>query len=99
MKLRAMLVHGLLVMSALLLILQPASASEWHSIAIGARPLNITANRDAIWVCGADELVANSTDGGKTWNVQHLVKGGAVLLAIGAAGERFVSRWPPSHRE
>ncbi|MFZ0520406.1 MAG: YCF48-related protein [Candidatus Acidiferrales bacterium] len=90
MKLRALLVYGLLVMSALLFILQPASASEWHSIALGARPLNITANRDAIWACGADELIANSTDGGKTWNVQHVVKGGAVLLAIGVAGEGFV---------
>lgn len=90
MKLRALLVNGLMAISALLLISQPASASQWHSIALGARPLNITANHGVIWACGADELVANSTDGGKTWNVQHLVKGGAVLLAIGAAGERFV---------
>ena len=36
------------------------------------------------------ELIANSTDGGKTWNVQHLVRGGAVLLAIGAASDRVL---------
>ena len=38
-------------------------------------------------MCGADELIANSTDGGKTWNVRHLATGGAVLLAIGAASD------------
>lgn len=41
-----------------------------------------------MWVCGADELVARSTDGGKNWDVTHLVKGGAVLLTVGALSGR-----------
>lgn len=83
-------IEGLLLILALLLISHPTSASEWSTVALKARPLDITANADALWVCGADELIANSTDGGKIWNVQHLVTGGAVLLAIGAAGDRVL---------
>lgn len=75
---------------ALLLIPHPVSASEWSTVALQARPLDITANGDVFWVCGADELIANSRDGGKTWNVQHLVTGGALLLAIGAASDRVL---------
>jgi hypothetical protein len=71
-------------------ISQPASGSGWHTIGLGTRPLNITANGDVLWICGADELVANSTDGGNTWNTQHLAKGGALLLTMGVAGGQFV---------
>ncbi|MFY9689635.1 MAG: YCF48-related protein [Candidatus Acidiferrales bacterium] len=80
-------IEGLVLILALLLVPHPASASEWSTTALQARPLDITANGDVLWVCGADELIANSTDGGKTWKVQHLVTGGAVLLAIGTAGD------------
>lgn len=83
-------VSRLVAISALLLVLHAASASEWRTIPLGARALNITANQNVIWTCGTEEMVANSNDGGKTWNVQHHVKGGAVLLAIGVAGERLV---------
>ena len=83
-------VEGLALILALLLIPRPASASEWGTVALQARPLDITANGDVLWLCGADELIANSTDGGKTWNVQHLVANGAVLLAIGAAGDQLL---------
>jgi photosystem II stability/assembly factor-like uncharacterized protein len=66
------------------------SASDWRVITLPARALNITASRDVMWACGADELIADSVDGGKTWKIQHLVKGGMVFLTISAVGERFV---------
>jgi photosystem II stability/assembly factor-like uncharacterized protein len=90
MKLSALGFQVLLVIFALPLVWRPANASEWRAVALQARPLNITAYGDGFWVCGADELISSSTDGGKTWNVQHVAKGGAVLLAIGAASERFL---------
>lgn len=90
MKPHTLVVNGLVAISALLLVLQAAPASQWRTISLGARALNITTNQNVIWACGAEGLVANSKDGGKTWNVQRLGNGGAVLLAIGVAGERFV---------
>lgn len=81
---------ALLVMTALLLVPDfTCASSDWSTATLPARALNITANHNVMWVCGADELIADSTDGGKTWNVLHLSKGGAVLLTIGLVGERF----------
>jgi hypothetical protein len=51
--------------------------------------MNITENRGILWVCGADELIANSTDGGKTWTSPHSKKGGGILLAMGFASDQF----------
>ncbi|MGC1104924.1 MAG: YCF48-related protein [Candidatus Acidiferrales bacterium] len=76
-------------MTALLLAPDLTSASDWSTATLPARALSIAANHNVMWVCGADELVADSTDGGKTWNVLHLTNGGAVLLTIGLVGERF----------
>ena len=89
-------IEGLVLILALLLVPHPASASEWSTTALQARPLDITANGDVLWVCGADELIANSTDGGKTWKVQHLVTGGAVLLAIGTRVTESCTRQAPA---
>jgi Photosynthesis system II assembly factor YCF48 len=88
-RLRSLGLNGVLVLAALLSNPRFTSASDWRTIALPARPLNIMAKQDVMWVCGADELVAVSTDGGKTWNVQHLVKGGVVFLTVGVVDERF----------
>lgn len=45
---------------------QPSFASEWRTVSLPARALNIMENNGSIWVCGADELIAVSADGGKT---------------------------------
>jgi Photosynthesis system II assembly factor YCF48 len=87
MELRALGIKGLLVMFALCSIPPSASSSDWRTIDLPARPLNITARDGVIWVCGSYELVADSTDGGKTWTIQHLVKGGVPFLTIGVAGD------------
>jgi hypothetical protein len=77
----------------MILLLAPlsdtVSANEWRTIDLVARPMNIVENKDVLWVCGAEELLANSTDGGKTWSVQHSLKGGGILLSIGFAKEQF----------
>ena len=65
------------------------AASEWRTIDLTARPINITENNGTLWVCGADELIAASVDGGKSWTAKHNVRNGAVLLTVGFANERF----------
>jgi hypothetical protein len=89
MGLRLPIFYWLLALWSLLGISKSASASEWRTIELAARPMNIYENNGALWVCGADELTANSTDGGKTWSVLHSVKNGGVLLTVGFANERF----------
>jgi len=67
----------------------PTSASEWRTIDLPARPMNIVENHGILWVCGADELIAASADGGKTWTAKHNVKNGGILLTVGFANEQF----------
>jgi len=79
----------LLLISCLWCAPRSVSASEWRTVDLPARPLNIAENQGAMWVVGADELIATSSDGGKTWRTAHLIKGGSVLLTIGFADSRF----------
>jgi len=67
-----------------------ADASQWATISLPSRAVNIAENHGVLWVCGTDELVANSSDGGKTWKVVHSLAGGGVLLSIGLANEQFI---------
>ncbi len=67
----------------------PALASEWRTIELPAHPLNIAENSGTLWVCGADELIAASDDGGKTWTAKHNLRNGGLLLSIGFANEQF----------
>jgi hypothetical protein len=80
-------------LAALFLAVAPLAATTtetaWRTVDLAARPMNIAENRGTLWVCGADELVANSGDGGKTWSVNHVTRGGGVLLNIGFANEKF----------
>ena len=65
------------------------SASDWHIIDLPARPFNITENQGVLWVCGVDEFIAKSTDGGKTWMTQHQQKDGGILLNIAFSSPKF----------
>jgi photosystem II stability/assembly factor-like uncharacterized protein len=73
----------------LLFNVAPSLASEWHTADLPARALNITENHGTLWVCGADELIAASVDGGNTWTAKHVARNGSLLLTIGFANERF----------
>jgi len=67
----------------------PAPASDWRSLDLSSRPLNIAENQGILWVCGADELITKSTDGGRTWTNQHFAKNGSILLTISFANPKF----------
>ena len=58
------------------------TASAWSSVTLPSRPLFITAQGNTMWVCGADEMIASSSDGGKTWTAVHSATGG-LLLSVG----------------
>jgi hypothetical protein len=61
----------------------PCLADEaWRTVALPERPLDIAAQADALWVCGAGEMIARSIDGGKTWEMKHRQSRGDVLMRI-----------------
>jgi len=64
-------------------------ASEWRTVELPARPLNIAESNGILWVCGADGLIAASVDGGNTWAAKHLKQNGNLLLNIGFANSQF----------
>jgi Photosynthesis system II assembly factor YCF48 len=78
-----------LILVVLVLRCAPSFASEWRTVSLPARALNIMENNGSIWVCGADELIAVSADGGKTWTTKHTVKNGRLLLSLGFADKQF----------
>jgi hypothetical protein len=57
-------------------------ASPWWTASVPFRPTNLTDSADALWVCGADEMIAKSNDGGKSWQVKHQKPDGELLLTI-----------------
>jgi hypothetical protein len=82
-------IPSLLFAFSLLSNIPISSASEWRAIELPARPMNIIENHGTLWICGADELIAASADGGKTWAVKHNVKNGGILLTVGFASDQF----------
>ena len=56
--------------------------TKWIETPLPFRPFNITAIGDSMWLCGLDETIAVSTDGGNTWQSQHQKQNGEVLLKI-----------------
>ncbi len=80
--------HLFLILLALCSV-AATSASEWRTVELPARPLNIAENNGTLWVCGADELIASSADGGNIWVAKHSTKNGSLLLTIRFANERF----------
>ena len=66
-----------------------AAPTPWTVSYTGFRPISITSTKSAFWVCGVGEGIATSLDG-QHWEIKHHVEnGGAVLLGIGFASERF----------
>lgn len=79
----------LLVLVVLLFNSASLPASEWRTVALPARALNIEENNGSLWICGADELIAVPADGGKNWTTKHNVANGRLLPSLGFADKRF----------
>jgi len=89
MELSNRILHFVVCLLASIYFAPLTGASDWQTVVTPARPLNITANHGVFWVCGTDEYIGKSSDGGKTWNTVHSAKGGQVLLTIGFANEQL----------
>lgn len=64
------------------------SATEWTEETTPSPPADITAVGNTFWICGADEMIASSSDGGATWAVHHQTKSGKALLHIAFVNEK-----------
>ena len=65
------------------------SAKHWTTIHLPATPLGIAAHGKDLWVCGWDEMIAESRDGGRTWRIRHFDRAGDLLFTFAFA--------PPHH--
>ncbi|MGH9413764.1 MAG: VWA domain-containing protein [Terriglobales bacterium] len=79
-----------------------ALSGAWASVHLPDQPLGIAAHDGVLWVCGAHEMIARSSDGGRTWKLLHENKSGEMLFAFafpmpakiqayGTRGRRLVS--------
>jgi Photosynthesis system II assembly factor YCF48 len=70
--------------------LEADSGNGWKTVDAGIRALNITTGpNQSIWVCGANEAIAVSSDGGDHWTKRHTSEGGATLLNITFSNDHF----------
>ena len=63
--------------------------TEWHKYEVSFRVLNVASLGSSVWICGADEGVAVSSDGGQHWRTKHQTKDGSLLLNIDFANDKF----------
>jgi hypothetical protein len=78
-----------LVVAAAILCRLGFAQTGWQSHALPFRPLNIASVGRALWVCGADEGLAVSTDDGRDWKVVRHEANGRVLLNVAFADPQF----------
>jgi hypothetical protein len=62
--------------------------TAWKHVQLPARPIDVETVGDTLWVCGANGMVAESPDGGKTWQVKHIAASGSVLVSIKSSDEK-----------
>jgi hypothetical protein len=60
-----------------------AASPAWTAVQLPFHAMSIVAVEDTFWICGTGESIAQSKDGGKTWEVKHSASPGNVLLDIG----------------
>jgi photosystem II stability/assembly factor-like uncharacterized protein len=63
--------------------------TSWRSVELPSHPTSVISSAKLLWVCGADELIADSNDNGRTWQVKHRNSDGSVLLSIGFANDQI----------
>lgn len=61
---------------------QPPADRKWTEVSTPFPAANVVAVGDVFWVCGTDEMIASSSDGGATWNLKHQKRGGEILLDL-----------------
>ncbi|HVB35474.1 MAG TPA: energy transducer TonB [Patescibacteria group bacterium] len=61
----------------------------WTTIPLPFQALWVGANNGNLWACGWDEGVAESSDGGKTWQVLHLHKNGRIFFSLTFQGSQI----------
>lgn len=62
---------------------QPSTITDnWKVVVSPFRSVNITAQGATIWICGVNETISSSNDGGATWETKHQNLDGEVLFAI-----------------
>lgn len=62
--------------------------SNWARVTPPFKAANITSVGEVFWVCGENEMIASSSDGGNSWNLQHQNPSGATLREIGFVTEK-----------
>ncbi|HEV7219287.1 MAG TPA: YCF48-related protein [Terriglobales bacterium] len=61
---------------------------SWTEESIPSKPESITAQGGTFWLCGADEMIASSSDGGASWQLRHHRRGGKTLIKISFVNEK-----------
>lgn len=66
------------------------TSTGWRDVSLPFRPVHIARRGTSLWVCGADEMVEKSEDGGRTWTLKHSNPGGDALLTLSFTGEHTI---------
>lgn len=66
------------------------SAKYWTTVHLPATPLGIAAHGKDLWVCGWDEMIAESSDGGRSWRIRHFRPHGELLFTLAFAAPNHV---------
>ena len=62
---------------------------SWTEVHPPFKPTNIAAVSNTFWLCGPDEKIASSSDGGATWLLKHTIPSGRKLLSISFLNEKI----------
>src|SRR3954471_20913307 len=78
----------LLCLSCLAVDRPPEAVNNWKVVESAFRPVNLAAQGATIWVCGVDETISSSKDGGTTWETKHQNLGGEILFDIAFVNDK-----------
>jgi hypothetical protein len=65
------------------------TALAWTEVSTPFPAADITAVGNVFWVCGADEMIASSSDGGNTWQLKHQSPNGKILTHIAFVDDKI----------